>query len=118
MTLEHDFVKYALQNYNPVVFTEDEFIRDLNKIVVLKKLFKRYETTGIINERLVLNNLIILTNVFGLPATNILLFYRVNECHWGILKTFLNYLNSYIETPDHSDVPFDGRIQQLLDEVL
>lgn len=118
MGLEHDFVRYALRNYNPVVFTEEEFIQDLNKIVVLKKLFRRYTTTGTINERLVLNNIIILTNVFGLNATNVLLFHRVNECHWGILKTFLNYLNSYIETPETGHVKFDEDVQKLLDEII
>jgi hypothetical protein len=114
MTVEHDFVKFALRNYHPVVFTEDDFLHDLNKIVVLKKLFKRYTSTGTINERLVLNNIIILMNVFGVKATNSMLFHRVNPEHWSILKTFLSFLNSYVETVETMDVPVDSDVKKLL----
>lgn len=111
----HNFLKYAADNYhNPHFFTDDEFNSDLNKIVVLKKLLRRYSTAGKINERLVLNNIIVLLNVFGIPATNRILFFRIDEEHHSILKTFLLFLNSYRSTPDTDYIPIDDKVLDLL----
>jgi hypothetical protein len=56
-------------------------------------LFGRYKLSGDLKERLILNHIILLYNVFGAePATRIL-FYRVDESDFDVLKTFLIYLN-------------------------
>lgn len=98
-----EYVQYALRHYTVPLFNEDEFIKDLNKIVVLKKIFRRFTTYGTINERLVLNNIIILLNVFGIEAANVLLFHNVSREHWGLLKPFLVFLNSYNGPPGEID---------------
>ena len=117
MSVEHDFVKYALTHYNVPLYSEEDFFHDLNKIVVLKKLFRRYTTTGVINERLVLNNIIILLNVFGIEATNKMLFHRVKREHWAIVKTFLIFLDSYKEEDETSELAFDEDIAAILGEI-
>jgi hypothetical protein len=56
-------------------------------------LFRRYKVTKSLKERLILNHIILLNNVFGPEATTRILFYRIDERDYDILKTFLLYLN-------------------------
>ena len=46
-----------------------------------------------VKERLILNHIILLDNVFGHEATARILFYKTDERDYDILKTFLSYLN-------------------------
>lgn len=91
---EENFVMFAIKNYdNPHCKNLDEFNEDLQRIIYLKRLFKKYHNGGELRERLILNHLITLYNVFGIePATKIL-FYKIDEKLYSILKTFLIYLN-------------------------
>lgn len=65
---------------------------DLKRFKYIKRLFKRYENTDVLNERLILNHIIVLYNVFGNATTN-MLFYKIEEKYWHYLKTFLVFLN-------------------------
>lgn len=87
-------VIYALKYYsNPASHGMHEFHEDIDRIKYLKRLFKRYLAKGILKERLILNHLITLYNVFGPePATRIL-FLRIESSLWPILKTFLVFLD-------------------------
>jgi hypothetical protein len=70
-----------------------EFESDYKRTKYLKRLFRRYKLTGELRERLILNHIILLYNVFGVePATRIL-FFRIDEKDYDVLKTFLLYLN-------------------------
>ena len=65
-----------------------EFESDIKRTKYLKKLFRRYKATGDLKERLILNHIILLYNVFGVePATRIL-FYKIDERDYDILKMF------------------------------
>jgi hypothetical protein len=70
-----------------------EFEGDLKRTKYLKRLFRRYKATKVIKERLILNHIILLNNVFGLEATARILFFRIDEKDYDALKTFLVYLN-------------------------
>jgi hypothetical protein len=84
---------YAAKNYdNPHFFDTIEFYEDLSRFKYIKKLFTRYSETGEINERLVLNHLIVIYNVFGVEAATRLLFLRMKE-YGSYLKPFLLLLN-------------------------
>ncbi len=65
---------------------------DIKRFKYLKRLFNRYEKTGEPNERLIINHLILLYNVFG-KATTEMLFFKLEEKYWTNLKTYLVYLN-------------------------
>ena len=116
MKQDDDFIKYCRENYHTPLYNEEDFRSDVKKVVILKKMFKRYVNTGQLNERLVLNNIIILQNVFGIEALNIILFYRIDEKFYPFIKAFLIYLNSYIENPISQDVVPDENITELLRE--
>jgi hypothetical protein len=70
-----------------------EFDGDIKRTKYLKRLFRRYKITKILKERLILNHIILLNNVFGIEATSRILFYKIDERDYDILKTFLAYLN-------------------------
>jgi hypothetical protein len=70
-----------------------EFEGDIKRTKYLKRLFRRYKITKTIKERLILNHIILLNNVFGSEATARILFYKTDERDYDILKTFLSYLN-------------------------
>lgn len=90
---EDNFLMYAMKAYTSPHYVMSEFESDLKRTKYLKRLFRRYKITKSLKERLVLNHLILLYNVFGVePATRIL-FFRIDEVDYDVLKTFLTYLN-------------------------
>jgi hypothetical protein len=91
---KENFLLYAIRNYeNPNCMSMNEFQEDLKKIKYIKRLINRYEKTGNIKERLVLNHIIVLCNMFGPQHTTRMLFFKIEKEYWSILKTFLLYLN-------------------------
>ena len=90
---------FAMKHYdNPTCVDEKEFLDDMKRFKYLKRLFKKYSKTGILKERLIMNHIIILQNVFKPDAVKLLLFYKISQEHWSLLKTFLVFLNYMIET--------------------
>ena len=90
---DDNFLIFAIKNYdNPSCNGMSDLEEDIKRFKYIKRLFKRYENTGILNERLILNHLIILYNVFGESATR-MLFFKIEETYWSYLKTFLVFLN-------------------------
>ena len=83
------------KNYdNPQCEGEKEFEDDLKRFKYIKRLLRRYYDTGVLKERLLLNHLIVLNNVFSMEAATTLLLYKIQPTYWPALKSFLIYLNS------------------------
>lgn len=89
---ESNFLLYAAANYNNQCYDTEEFYDDLKRFKYLKRLFSRYKYRQELKERLILNHLITLYNVFDYQAATRMLFYRVGEENWALLKTFLIYM--------------------------
>jgi hypothetical protein len=80
---------YAIRAYdNPSAHGSKEFEEDFERFKYVKRLLKRYVKKGVIKERLVLNHITILYNVFGLASTRIL-FLKMEPELYPALKTFL-----------------------------
>ena len=90
---EDNFIMYAMKCYNSPHCIMSEFEGDIKRTKYLKRLFRRYKVTKSLKERLILNHIILLNNVFGNEATSRILFYKIDERDYDILKTFLSYLN-------------------------
>ena len=89
---ESTFLLYAMKHYdNPQCTEMSEFEEDIKRFQYLRKLFSRYRQDNELKERLILNHLIVIYNVFGPQATN-MLFMRLHEYH-EYLKPFVEYLN-------------------------
>ena len=123
---ESNFVLYAAKNYdNPQCFDTLEFYEDLSRFKYIKRLFNRYEESGELKERLILNHLIILYNVFG-AATTKMLFFKLNG-HLHLLKPFillLGFLPDKVsgigvenKTIISSDIPMDENIIKILRKI-
>lgn len=90
---ETNFLLYAAKHYdNPSCFDTLEFYEDLNRFKYLKRLFSRYEETGELKERLILNHIIVIYNLFGVEASTRMLFFKLKE-YYPYLKPFLVFLN-------------------------
>lgn len=121
---ETNFIVYAAKHYdNPHCFDDIEFFDDLKRFKYLKKLLKKYKETGVIRERLILNHIIIIYNLFGDHAATRLLFLKMDG-YYPELKTFLVFLN---KLPEHIyniglgnktirtvDIPLDQNLINLL----
>ena len=90
---EENFIIYAMKYYTSPHCIMSEFESDIKRTKYLKRLFRRYKVTGSLKERLILNHIILLNNVFGKDATVRILFFKTDERDYDILKTFLLYLN-------------------------
>ena len=96
---EDNFLLFAIKNYeNPQAVTKEDFDRDLNHFKYIKRLLKRYKNTGQLKTHLILNHFIILYNIFG-EGTTAMLFYKIEEEMWEIMKTFVVFLDRLPEYP-------------------
>ena len=85
---ESNFILFAAHSYdNPQCMDETEFFDDLKRFKYLKRLFNKYKENGELKERLVLNHLTILYNLFDKGATRMLFFKLRN--YYDILIPFL-----------------------------
>ena len=99
---ESTFLLYASKYYdNPYCSDVAEFEEDLKRFQYLRKLFGRYRQDADLKERLILNHLIIIYNMFGTEATN-MLFMKLEEYH-DLLKPFVEYLNFMPEAVQYED---------------
>lgn len=90
---DDNFMIYAVKCYDAPHCIMSEFESDIKRTKYLKRLFRRYKVTKSLKERLILNHIILLNNVFGPEHTARILFYKIDERDYDILKTFLSYLN-------------------------
>ena len=122
---DENFMMYAMKCYNSPNCIMSEFEGDIKRTKYLKRLFRRYKVSKSLKERLILNHIILLNNVFGPEVTTRILFYRIDDRDYDILKTFLLYLNLL---PDMiygingknirtSEIPVDMNIAEILRKI-
>ena len=119
---EDNFMMYAMKCYSSPHCIMSEFEGDIKRTKYLKRLFRRYKVTKSLKERLILNHIILLNNVFGPLSTARILFYKIDERDYDVLKTFLAYLNilpDYVrgirgKDIDISQIPLDTNALEIL----
>lgn len=117
---DSNFILYAAKSYDiKKSASADEFYEELKRFQYLKRLLKRYDESGDLKVRLILNHIIVLYNCFG-PETTNMLFFKLREYH-NYLKPFIVFLNYMPDTIEYdgiflrnSDIPLD---QQIVDEL-
>ena len=113
---------YAMKAYDRPDCILSEFKEDLKRFNYLKRLFYRYRKTGEVKERLVINHIIVLYNVFGVEVCTRMFFYKMSEEDYSIMKTyllFLNYLPSIVrgingKDINTNDIPVDLTVAETL----
>lgn len=122
---DDNFLIYAMKCYNAPHCIISEFESDIKRTKYLKRLFRRYKISKSLKERLILNHIILLNNVFGPEATARILFYKIDERDYDILKTFLAYLNIAPEmiygirgkNVSVVDIPIDVNVAEILRQI-
>ena len=115
---EENFTLFAIRHYdNPQCTSTEEFYEDIRRFRYLKRLLHRYHENGEMRERLMLNHLITLFNVFGFDACMRMLKFKIKEdSYWPSVKTMLLYLG-YIEDTWNPDINLDMELYNRLREL-
>lgn len=107
---DENFLLYAAKYYyKPSCIDAEEFYEDLKRFKYLKRLINRYQETGVLSERLMLNHIIIIFNVFGIKPGLKMLEFKFDSSCWPILKPFLVML-SYIRYNQYTNVKMDQNV--------
>jgi len=114
---DKNFLLYASRHYYNPTFTDiEDFQEDLKRFKYVKRLVNRYLENDILTERLILNHLIVIFNVFGPePALNMLKL-RLDEEHWPVVKPFLVFLN-YVTNDQLTGIPMDKNVVEVLRKI-
>ena len=114
--LDNDnFELYAAKHYrNLSCISTEEFYEDVARFKYVLRLLRRYRQSGIVQERLILNHIIVIYNVFEIFAANKMMFFKIDEDLWPSLKSFLIYLNYLPESNQYSGVTVDLHIARKL----
>ena len=116
---EENFLLFAIKHYeNPQAVTKEDFNKDLNHFKYIKRLLKRYKSSGDLKIHLLINHFIILYNIFGDAATP-MLFYKIERDLWSSIKTFIVFLD---KLPDYPrcyihDIEMDQRCLTELEKI-
>jgi|TARA_B100000768_G_C10944204_1_gene234964 hypothetical protein len=114
---EENFTLFAIRHYdNPQCTSTEEFYEDIRRFRYLKRLLKRYAKSGELRERLILNHLIVLSNLFGVDNTLRMLEFKLEKEFWPILKTCLLYLG-YIDEDWKQEIPLDEEVTKRMREI-
>ena len=120
---DDNFLIYAAKSYDRPHMLQSEFEEDINRLKYIKRLLRKYRQTGEFKERLILNHVIILSNVFGVEAATNMLFFKIDDEDYPILKTiliYLNYLPAHLKVTFHKyyvrqeEIPVDLKIANIL----
>ena len=116
-----NFLIYAVKAYDRPNCIMSEFKDDMKRFNYLKRLFKRYRKFDELRERLVLNHLVVLCNVFSPEIATRLLFFKVAKEDYSALKTYLVFLSVMPERVKgikgvdilSSEIPIDFKIAEI-----
>jgi predicted nucleotide-binding protein (sugar kinase/HSP70/actin superfamily) len=116
--LDEDLVVFAAKHYyTPKGYIDpEEFYDDLKRIKYIKRLVNRYLETGKLTERLLMNHIIVIFNVFGNYAGLVILTNKLDEKHWPIVKPFLEYLQ-YLKHGQLKHIKSNKEVEEKLKEI-
>ena len=107
-------IMFAIKHYdNPQCEGEKEFHDDMKRFKYIKRLLRKYKDSNILKERLLLNHIIILNNLFGPEACVTLLLFKIQREYWETLKSFLLFLNM-IQDHELREVEHNQKVLEIL----
>ena len=113
---EANLYLYAAQHYyDPKrhYIDVDEFNEDMSRFKYIKRLLNRYLDSGKLSERLILNHLVVVFNVFGIEPTLKILEFKLEERYWPVLKPFLIFLK-HIHNDQYTNISMDPKVVEAL----
>ena len=114
---EKNLFLYAAKHYkNPNFSDIDDFYEDLKRFKYIKRLLNRYLETDELPERLILNHLIVVFNMFGIEAALNILELKLEKRHWPVIKAFLIFLK-YIKNEQYTGITMDPNAVDVLRKI-
>ena len=105
---------FAIKHYdNPQCESEKEFHDDMKRFKYIKRLLRKHKDTNVLKERLLLNHIIVLHNLFGSEACVTLLLFKIQREYWETLKSFLLFLN-ILRQDEISEVEENTEVLEIL----
>ena len=95
---------------------EKEFLDDMKRFKYIKRLLRKYQDNGPLKERLILNHIIVLNNVFGADACSTLLLFKLETSLWKYIKPFMELLNILPEG-ELKDIKNDEKVESILRDI-
>jgi len=112
-----NIIMFAIKHYdNPQCEGESEFHDDMKRFKYIKRLLRKYEETGELKERLILNHMIVIFNVFGADAGSTLMLFKIEPNYWSVIKTFMNFLGMLPES-ELNDIEEDEKVKKVLEKL-
>jgi hypothetical protein len=114
---EGNLLLYAAKHYYSPTFSDiEEFYEDLKRFKYIKRLVNRYLNDDVLAERLILNHLIVIFNVFGTEPALRILEVKLDEEHWPVIKPFLIFLK-YITNDQLTGITMDDKVVERLRKI-
>ena len=114
---EKNLLLFAAKHYYDPRFSDiDEFHEDMKRFKYIKRLVNRYLDDKDLSERLILNHLIVIFNVFGIEPALQMLEVRLEERHWPVIKPFLIFLK-YITNDQLTGIAMDEKVIEALRKI-
>lgn len=110
---KENWILFAAQHYDSTGQTMEDFYNDLKKFKYINKLLFRYKNGEPINVKLLINHLVVVTNLFGVEVGSTLLFFRIKPEYWSDLKTMLFFLGMVVDE-DLPSVPLSEKTLALI----
>ena len=110
-------IMFAIKHYdNPQCEGEAEFQDDMKRFKYIKRLLRKYQETGELKERLILNHMIVINNLFGVDAASTLLVFKIEPEFWSVLKTFMDFLGM-IPEGELKEIEIDTKVKEALEKL-
>ena len=114
---EKNLLLYAAKHYSNPKFSDiDDFHEDLKRFKYIKRLLNRYLESDELSERLILNHLIVVFNMFGIEAALEILNLKLEDKHWPVMKPFLVFLK-YITNEQYTGITMDPNVIEILRKI-
>ena len=114
---EKNLLLYAAKHYSNPKFSDiDDFNEDLKRFKYIKRLLNRYIESDELSERLILNHLIVIFNMFGIEAGCKILELKLDPMHWPAIKPFLLFLK-VIKNTQYAQYRMDVGIVEALRKI-
>ena len=108
---------FAIKHYdNPQCESEKEFHDDMKRFKYIKRLLKKYKMGGELKERLLINHIVILRNLFGNEACVTLLLFKTQKEYLSTLRSFLFFLNM-IREDELTEIGLDDYALKILRKI-
>ena len=94
-TTKKDIQEILYNHYKNTNLSQYDINEDLEKIYSCRRVIRKCIKGKSINEKIIINNILISVNTFGINNVNVLLYNILDEIEFSYAKSVLVFLNCY-----------------------